>query len=91
MVKKGFIMTNAGTTNFVGTISEVRSFLQAHKGSLFYIEIDPSITPDGARQFSITVFPASDGRRILNALHPEPGNPRMTPGAKKALQDAGQL
>ncbi len=84
-------MTDAGNMNFVGTIDEVRSFLQAYKGSLFYIEINPTVTPDGARQFSITVFPANQGRRIINALHPEPGDPRMTPGAKKALQDAGQL
>ncbi|KAB2903013.1 MAG: hypothetical protein KJ064_22870 [Anaerolineae bacterium] len=84
-------MTEPGSSNFVGTIDEVKAFLQAHKGSLFYIEINPTVTPDGSRQFSITTFPAKEGRRILNELHPEPGDPRMTPGAKKALQDAGQL
>lgn len=84
-------MTDAGNNNFVGTIEEVRAFLKAHQGNLFYIEINPTVTPDGARQFSITTFPANQGRRILNQLHPEPGDPRMTPGAKKALQNAGQL
>jgi hypothetical protein len=82
---------DASVNNFVGTITEVRQFLQAHQGKLFYIEIDPDQPPDGARQFRVTVFDPKQGRRIIDELHPTLGDPLMTPGAKQILRDAGQL
>ncbi|HLA45806.1 MAG TPA: hypothetical protein VJZ27_20325 [Aggregatilineales bacterium] len=81
----------AGVSNFVGTIDEVRSFLAAHQDNLFYIAINPETPPDGARRFTVTTFPVSDSRRIIDELHPASGDPLMTPGAKRAMRDAGQL
>ncbi len=72
---------------FVGTIEDVRQFMRAHEGRLFYISINPDTPPEGARQFRISVFPAQGGRAILDALHPDAGDPLMTPGARRALRD----
>ncbi len=77
---------SSAVAQFVGTIAEVRQFLSAHQGQLFYISINPDSPPDGARQFKITAFPAQGGRSILNELHPEPGDPLMTPGARRQLR-----
>jgi len=82
---------DAAVKNFVGTIDEVRQFLKAHENNLFYISINPNTPPKGARQFSITVFPPQRGRVTIDKLHPAPGDPLMTPGAKKKLRDSGQL
>lgn len=82
---------DSSVNNFVGTISEVRNFLQAHQGNLFYIAIDPRTPPQGARQFVVTTFPIQTARRIIDELHPSPGDPLMTPAAKRKLKDAGQL
>lgn len=80
----------AAVNNFVGTIEEVRNFLANHKDQLFYIAINTQVPPNGARQFSITAFPASESRRVIDELHPVEGDPLMTPGAKKQMRDAGQ-
>jgi hypothetical protein len=77
--------------NFVGTIAEVRQFMSAHQGRIFYISINPGNPPAGARQFRVTVIPVNQGRAIIDQLHPEAGDPLMTPGAKDALRNAGQL
>jgi hypothetical protein len=82
---------DAAVNNFVGTLTEVKKFLQAHQGQMFYIAINPGTTPEGARRFSITTFPVNQGRRLLDILHPEPGQPRMSPEARKQLRDANQL
>ena len=81
----------AAVNNFVGTLSEIRNFLQAHQGQMFYIAINPGVTPEGARTFSVTTFPVNQGRRILDQLHPAAGQPRMSPEAKNKLRQAGQL
>ena len=82
---------DSAVSNFVGTIAEVRQFMKAHQGRLFYIDINPGNPPDGARQFRVTAFPVNQGRQIIDQLHPAAGDPLMTPGAKNALRDAGQL
>jgi hypothetical protein len=82
---------DSSVNNFVGTIAEVRQFMSAHQGRLFYISINPGNPPQGARQFRVTVIPVNQGRAIIDQLHPEAGDPLMTPGAKDALRKAGQL
>lgn len=81
----------SAVNNFVGTIDEVRSFIRSYEGDLFYISINPGLTPQGARTFSITTFPVNKARRIIDDVHPTAGDPRMTPEAKRLLRDAGQL
>jgi hypothetical protein len=81
---------DAAVNNFVGTIEEVRRFMQAQGDHLFYININASTPPDGARRFTVTVFPAKGGRRSIDQLHPQAGDPLMTPGARKKLRDAGE-
>jgi hypothetical protein len=81
---------DAAVNNFVGAYSEVRAFMQAYKGSLFYISINPDNPPQGARQFSIVAFPPQQGRRIIDQLHPAPGDPPITPGARNELKRYGQ-
>jgi hypothetical protein len=80
----------AAAQNFVGTMAEVKQFLAAHRDQLFYVAINPKTPPDGARQFSVIVFPAGQGRRIIDQLHPAAGDPLMTPEARKRLREAGQ-
>lgn len=81
---------DAAVNNFVGTIEEVRRFMQAQGDHLFYISINPTTPPTGARRFNVSVFPAKGGRRIIDQLHPTAGDPLMTPGARKKLRDAGE-
>ncbi len=80
---------DAAIHNFVGTFAEVRQFMQAHRTHLFYIDINPTTPPNGARQFRITAFPLSGARQVIDALHPEAGDPLMTPAARQALQNQG--
>ncbi|NJL94975.1 MAG: hypothetical protein HC915_15260 [Anaerolineae bacterium] len=82
----------AARNNFVGTLEEVRSFLQAHQGHLFYIAINPGGAPEGGSPLQHHHLSRQiRGAASSDALHPQPGNPRMTPDAKRHLRDKGQL
>lgn len=72
--------------NFVATLDELLRFLESYEDDLFYLDINPSEPPDGARQFDITTFPAPIADRVMELIHPGVSLPRLTPKAKTEIE-----
>ncbi|NJL95772.1 MAG: hypothetical protein HC915_19590 [Anaerolineae bacterium] len=74
-----------GVDSFVASLDEVLRFLESYRDDLFYLDINPAPPPAGARHFEITTFPPEVATRLLDALHPGPAAPRLTPLARQKL------
>jgi hypothetical protein len=78
------------SNNFVATYEELLQFLQIYKDDLFYVDINPTSPPDGARQFAITTFPDEIAGPVVRAIHRGTRPPRTTP-AVRARVDVSQF
>lgn len=71
--------------SFVATLDELLRFLDSYQEDLFYVDINASPPPQGARHFEITTFPSAVAENALDELHPGPNAPRATPLAREKM------